>query len=89
MKPVHLFVVDEIGRMECFFRLFTCDVEALLGSGPAVLGTVALKGGGFPQAVRQRPDVRIVEVTAKNRDGLAGPLAGEIERAVEAAGGGR
>jgi nucleoside-triphosphatase len=63
-----LYVVDEIGKMECFSRAFCDKVRALLDSGAPVLGTVALKGGGFIAEVKARDDVTLFGVTVKNRD---------------------
>jgi nucleoside-triphosphatase len=69
-----LYVIDEIGRMECFSRAFCDKVRALLDSGAPVLGTVALKGGGFIAEVKARDDVALFEVTVKNRDVLPGEI---------------
>lgn len=35
-----------------------------------------MKGGGLIEEVKDRDDVRLVEVTASNRDGLPAELAG-------------
>ena len=69
-----LYVIDEVGRMECFSRAFCDKVRALLDSGAPVLGTVALKGGGFIAEVKARDDVALYEVTIKNRDVLPGEI---------------
>ena len=69
-----LYVIDEVGRMECFSRAFCDKVRALLDSGAPVLGTVALKGGGFIAEVKARDDVALFEVTVKNRDVLPGEI---------------
>ncbi len=66
-----LYVVDEIGKMECFSGAFCDTVRALLDSGAPVLGTVALKGGGFIAEVKARDDVALFVLTMKNRDILA------------------
>ena len=66
-----LYVVDEIGKMECFSGAFCDKVRALLDSGAPVLGTVALKGGGFISEVKARDDVALFVLTMKNRDILA------------------
>jgi nucleoside-triphosphatase len=69
-----LYVVDEIGKMECFSRAFCDKVRCLLDSETPVLGTVALKGGGFIAEVKARDDVALYEVTVKNRDALPGEI---------------
>jgi nucleoside-triphosphatase THEP1 len=73
-----LYVIDEIGRMECFSRAFCASVRRLLDSEAPVLGTVALKGGGLIAGVKSRGDVALFEVTVKNRD----RLVDEIHRAL-------
>jgi nucleoside-triphosphatase len=71
---VDLFVVDEVGRMELLCPAFVGAVPRLLGGPVPVLATVALRGGGLIAQVRARPDVRLIEVTAANRDGLPAEL---------------
>jgi nucleoside-triphosphatase len=65
-----LYVIDEIGKMECLSQAFCASVKILLDSMTPVLGTVALKGGGFIAEVKARNDVALFEVTVKNRDHL-------------------
>ena len=65
-----LHVIDEIGKMECLSRTFCQEVRALLDFEAPVLGTVALKGGGFIAEVKVRNDVILFEVTARNRNSL-------------------
>ncbi len=73
-----LYVIDEVGKMECLSPAFCEGVKGLLDSEAAVLGTVALRGGGFIAEVKARDDVALYEVTVKNRD----RLADEIRRAL-------
>ncbi len=73
-----LYVIDEIGKMECLSPAFCEGVKGLLDSEAPVLGTVALRGGGFIAEVKARGDVALYEVTAKNRD----RLVDEIRRAL-------
>lgn len=74
-----LIMVDEIGKMECFSRRFTDDVNTLLNSPKTLIATVALKGEGFIKEVRHRPDCELVMVTRENRDRLPGDLASELQ----------
>jgi nucleoside-triphosphatase len=67
---VDLFVVDEIGKMEVFCPAFVDAVRRLLDGPVPLVATVALAGGGLIAEAKARPDVRLVEVTAANRDGL-------------------
>ena len=75
---VDVFLIDEIGRMECSCPAFTESIRRVLEGPVPVLATVALKGGGFIAEVKARPDVRIVEVTQGNRDDLPERLAARL-----------
>lgn len=77
-RDVDLFAIDEIGKMECYSRRFVELVGRLLGSETPVLGTIALKGGGFITDVKQRNAVELVHVDDGNRDRLARQLAERI-----------
>lgn len=75
---VDLFVVDEIGKMECYSPVFVKAVSRVLDSAVPVLATIALKGGGFASQVKARPDVELVTISAGNRDKLVTELAERI-----------
>jgi nucleoside-triphosphatase len=72
---VDLFLIDEIGKMECLSGLFVEAATRVLGGPVAVLATVAAKGGGLISQVKARCDVEILRVSADNRDRLPGQLA--------------
>jgi nucleoside-triphosphatase THEP1 len=77
-----LFIVDEIGKMELFCGEFVQAVRRLLDGPVPVLATVALLGGKLIAEVKPRPDVRLVEVTLANRDGLPAELEAWARSAV-------
>jgi nucleoside-triphosphatase len=66
----HLIIIDEIGKMECLSDQFKKILEEILDSGKRVMATIALKGGGLIAEVKEREDVKIFEITKKNRDSL-------------------
>ncbi len=70
MKAKKLIVIDEIGKMECLSNKFVKTVREALDSVIPVIGTVAIKGGGFIQEVKARQDVTIIHVTEQNRNAL-------------------
>jgi nucleoside-triphosphatase len=67
---VDLYLVDEIGKMECLSPSFVAAMRALLGSDRRVVASIALGGGGFIAEVRRRADVELWELTTQNRDAL-------------------
>lgn len=69
-SDVDLFIVDEIGKMECFSDLFVDAMRTILDGERPLLGTVAMKGGGFIAEVKQRADVELITVSVDNRDTL-------------------
>lgn len=68
--PVDLFLLDEIGRMECLAPGLVAAIGRLLDSGRPLVATVAARGTGLIAAVKERPGVELVRVTRDNRDGL-------------------
>ncbi|MBI4604961.1 MAG: AAA family ATPase [Planctomycetes bacterium] len=67
---VPLYLVDEIGKMECFSTSFVAAMRRLLDSGRRVVATVAESGEGFSARVKRRPDAGLWQVTLENRDVL-------------------
>jgi nucleoside-triphosphatase THEP1 len=68
--PNQIVVVDEIGKMECFSRLFKKTLIKVLDSEHDVLGSISMKGDPFIQGIKQRMDVTQVHVSESNRDAL-------------------
>jgi nucleoside-triphosphatase len=67
---LEIYLVDEIGKMECFSGRFVTAVQGLLESDRRLIATVAQRGGGLIADVKHRPDVEIWEVTRANREEL-------------------
>jgi nucleoside-triphosphatase len=74
-------VVDELGKMELFSAAFQDAVTGLLGQDVAVVATVQTARHRFTDALKQRPDVRVVPVTESDRDALPEQLATRLGRA--------
>ena len=76
-----VFIIDEIGKMECFSEPFRVRVREILDSEVRVLATVPLRGGGsFLQEIRNNTGVVIVTVTRANRDRLPEEISGVFHR---------
>ena len=73
---VQLIVIDEIGKMELFSKRFRALVLQALGTNKSLLATIALKGEGFIQELKHRPDVHLLTVTRDNRDHLLAEIIG-------------
>ncbi len=67
---VDVYLVDEIGRMECLSARFVAAMRALLAGAVPVVATVAARGGGFIAEVKRMPVCVSWEVTHGNRDEL-------------------
>ena len=72
---IDLFVIDEIGKMECFSELFVDLMRQILDGDMPLLATIAMKGSGFINEAKQRPDIELIRVTEENRNGLPLDLA--------------
>jgi len=77
---VDLYVVDEVGRMECLSQPFIRALGTLLVAGRPLIGTIALRGGGFIAEVKERPGVELRPVSIANRDRLPEVLRDELAR---------
>ena len=63
-----LFVIDEIGKMECFSEKFVAAVRWLFASEKSVLATVARKGSGLISEVKTYPGTMLFNLTQQSRD---------------------
>lgn len=79
-RQPRVYLIDEIGKMECFSAAFVRQTRRLLDGEVPVVATVARRGGGFIAEVRERPGCRLVEVTPANRDGLPARILDWLER---------
>lgn len=67
-----LIIIDEIGKMELLSKAFRRAVVEALDSNPLVLATIMLHSQSFCDKIKSRQDVKMIEVTLKNRDSLPG-----------------
>jgi nucleoside-triphosphatase len=73
-KPDEIFVIDEIGKMECLSPLFRQTLITVLDTKHQVIGSIAQKGDRFIQKIKERNDIMLIDVSEKNRDNLADSL---------------
>jgi nucleoside-triphosphatase len=65
---VELYLIDEIGKMECLCPQFVAAVEGLLRLPVPVVATVSELGGGLIAEVKRWPGATLLQVTHANRD---------------------
>ncbi len=65
---VRLYLVDEIGKMECLSARFVTAMRKLLAGDTPVVATVGLHGGGFIAEVKRLKQCLLWEVTQDNRN---------------------
>ena len=63
-------IIDEIGKMELISPAFKAIILEALESDLPTVATMGVSRIAFMDAVRKRPDVEIIRITAANRDGL-------------------
>lgn len=76
--PYHLIIIDEIGRMECYSKVFRRMVDDFLNSDRLLLATISMKGDSYIDRIKRRDDVKLFQVTRENRDELIGIIVREI-----------
>ncbi|HEY3358125.1 MAG TPA: nucleoside-triphosphatase [Polyangia bacterium] len=65
-----VFLVDEIGKMECLSPAFVREITRILDGDAVTVATIALHGGAFIADVKNRPDVEVWELTRESRDAM-------------------
>jgi nucleoside-triphosphatase len=75
---VDVFVIDEIGKMECFSDKFVDAIRRLLKSDKSVLATVAQKGSGLIREVKCYPGVELLHLTRETRDDVTKQVADRL-----------
>jgi nucleoside-triphosphatase len=66
-----VYLIDEIGKMECLSDRFVSRMRILLDGLQPVIATIARHGGGFIEEVKRRKGAVVWEVTHANQDKLA------------------
>lgn len=79
LARAQIVVIDEIGKMELFSAAFREAVLAALDSPMPVVGTILSKPHPWADALKARPDVRLVLVTVENRDRLVQDLLNQLK----------
>ncbi len=69
-KEKDAIVIDEIGKMETLSERFKESVLNALNSPKIVVATIQHEGNGYIFQIKNREDVKLVEVTEANRDRL-------------------
>jgi nucleoside-triphosphatase len=80
-EEVEVYLVDEIGKMECLAPRFVGAMRRLLDSPKPVVATVAERGGGLIAEVKRRKDAELFTLTRANRDELPGRVLAWLARA--------
>jgi nucleoside-triphosphatase len=83
-QPVGVVVVDELGKMELASAAFRDAMSDLLDRDVAVVATVHVHRHPFTDALKRRPDLRVIRVTERSRDALPERLAAELTAAAAA-----
>lgn len=81
ISPSQLLYIDEIGQMELFSDRFKELTEAYLNASNNLIGTItSVYSDDFVERVRQRNDVKFIEVTPENRESLETELRTLLSR---------
>jgi nucleoside-triphosphatase len=75
-----LIIIDEIGKMECLSPKFKKLIKEILDSEKIVIATIAFKGSGLIEEIKKRNDVKLFEITGKNRDPLLSEILSYLKR---------
>ena len=78
-RGVELYLVDEIGKMECLSERFVAHMRRILDGRVPLIATVASRGAGFIAEVKRRDDCELLTLTRANRDAMPEELLERLE----------
>jgi nucleoside-triphosphatase len=78
--PPSLYIIDEVGPMECLSKKFIETVEELLEGKSNILGTVKLKGGGLMERIRNDKSIKVFHLTERNRKEVLSEVLNTMEK---------
>ncbi len=84
-----LVIIDEIGKMELFSVDFRKTVLQIIDSGKRVLGTIMIIPNSWADAIKLKPQVKLVEVTRDNHQEVLAELRHWLETTEKDKGGRR
>ena len=73
-RGIGLYLVDEIGKMECLSQRFVSRMRDLLSGRVVLVATVAKRGAGFISEVKRREDCELWTLDRANRDAVAAEI---------------
>ena len=65
-----VYLVDEIGKMECLSARFVSAMRALVSCRTPIVASISARGGGFIAEVKRSPECELWDVTHANRDDM-------------------
>lgn len=65
-----VFVIDEIGKMECFSSKFREHVKRVSSSTYPVVATMPVKKPSFVEDICSAPEAEVIEISTDNRDDI-------------------
>jgi len=76
-----VYLIDEIGKMECFSEKYIKAMEELIDDeNKLLIATISQKGEGFMSQIKKHPNVELLEITRQNRDQVPQILFSKIEK---------
>lgn len=77
-KKTGLYIIDEIGKIECKSKKFSKLIIDLLNSDKPVVASISDKGTGLIHDIKKRNDIKLFEITPHNHELLLKELTMEI-----------
>lgn len=77
---VDVFVIDEIGKMECLSEKFVEAVRKLLAGDKPVVATIAIKSGGFISEAKKAAGIELLTITERNREAVVEQIMKKLSK---------
>jgi nucleoside-triphosphatase len=80
LRARKLLVIDEIGPMEIRSAIFRDVITETFETTVPILATITARPFPFTNAIKKRPDVRVVDVRPNNREQLVSELSAQFHQ---------
>jgi len=78
-RAVDVWLIDEIGKMECLSEPFVAAMRIVLDGRTPIVATIAQRGTGFIAEVKRRGDLELRTLTRATRDALPDAIVAWLE----------
>jgi nucleoside-triphosphatase len=83
IESEQIIIIDEIGKMELFSQKFRTIIKKAFDSPRPIIAVIMLKSNPFADALKERGDTELFEITPLNRDSIPAAIAAKVRSCMQ------